>query len=63
MPSERRYADVLRELQAHGWTHVRTTGSHHIFEKPGETLLSIPVKKNKVKPCYESKIKRACGKR
>jgi predicted RNA binding protein YcfA (HicA-like mRNA interferase family) len=60
MASELRFADVQRRLQKHGWKLARIAGSHHIFEKTGKPLLSIPVKQNKVKPCYAKKIDQAC---
>lgn len=28
--------DVIKKLKRAGWEHVRTKGSHHIFEKEGE---------------------------
>lgn len=62
MPSPRRYADVLRQLQNNGWSLSRINGSHHMFEKPGEPLLSIPVHNQKVKPCYGKKIDKASRK-
>lgn len=61
MPGEMRFADVRRELNRHGWTLVRISGSHHIFAKKGESPLSIPVHRNKVKPCYANQIQKACG--
>jgi predicted RNA binding protein YcfA (HicA-like mRNA interferase family) len=61
MSSPLRYADVDRELKQHGWKLVRISGSHHIDVKEGEPLLSIPVKQNKVKPCYARKIEKACS--
>jgi predicted RNA binding protein YcfA (HicA-like mRNA interferase family) len=60
MASELRFADVLRRLQSNGWQLDRVAGSHHIFVKKGKPLLSIPVKQNKVKPCYAKKIDQAC---
>jgi len=60
MPSERRFADVRRQLENYGWKLVRIAGSHHMFEKPGRPLLVIPVHKNKVKPAYGKKIDQAC---
>ena len=61
MASELRFTDVLRELTNNGWKLVRVSGSHHIFAKEGELPLSIPVHRNKVKPCYEKKIRKACS--
>ncbi|WP_336710370.1 MULTISPECIES: type II toxin-antitoxin system HicA family toxin [unclassified Cedecea] len=29
-------AELIRMLKKLGWLHVRTRGSHHIFEKEGE---------------------------
>ncbi|WP_417643443.1 type II toxin-antitoxin system HicA family toxin [Enterobacter kobei] len=29
-------AEVMKKLKKAGWEHVRTKGSHHIFEKEGE---------------------------
>lgn len=28
--------DLISKLKKAGWEHVRTRGSHHIFEKEGE---------------------------
>ncbi|WP_455818623.1 type II toxin-antitoxin system HicA family toxin [Pseudomonas cerasi] len=28
--------DLIRKMKTAGWEHVRTRGSHHIFEKEGE---------------------------
>lgn len=30
--------ELIRKIKAVGWVHVRTTGSHHVFEKEGEPL-------------------------
>lgn len=62
MGSSRRLNDVVRHLQNHGWTLSRISGSHHIFEKDGEPLLSLPVHGKRVKSCYGSKIDKACRK-
>src|SRR5439155_21000150 len=43
MASERRFADVRRQLEEHGWRLVRISGSHHIFAKEGRRPLSIRV--------------------
>lgn len=29
--------DLIRKMKTAGWEHVRTRGSHHIFEKEGES--------------------------
>jgi predicted RNA binding protein YcfA (HicA-like mRNA interferase family) len=58
MPSEMRFGAVRRMLEKAGYRLVRIAGSHHIFEKPGNTILSIPVHKGKVKPFYVRQIQR-----
>jgi predicted RNA binding protein YcfA (HicA-like mRNA interferase family) len=45
MPSPVRFAEVKRLLERHGWVLNRITGSHHIFVRPGEPHLAIPVHK------------------
>jgi predicted RNA binding protein YcfA (HicA-like mRNA interferase family) len=36
-----------RLLERHGWTQARISGSHHIYEKPGERVkLTVPVHGN-----------------
>jgi predicted RNA binding protein YcfA (HicA-like mRNA interferase family) len=59
MSSEVRFAEVRRLLERNGWNLVRTSGSHHIFEKSGSKLLSIPVHHGKVKPVYVRQIEKA----
>ena len=34
---------LCRALERHGWSLLRTNGSHHIYGKPGEAArLSVP---------------------
>jgi len=58
MPAEQRFAEIRRELERHGWSLVRINGSHHIFEKPNESLLVLPVHHGKVKPAYVRRLKK-----
>jgi predicted RNA binding protein YcfA (HicA-like mRNA interferase family) len=58
MPSEVRFAVVRKMLERAGYRLARISGSHHIFEKPGRPLVSIPVHRNKVKPFYVRQIER-----
>jgi predicted RNA binding protein YcfA (HicA-like mRNA interferase family) len=61
MPQEMRFSIVRKLLEDHGWTFVRfSENAHATFEKPGQQLLIVPVKKMKVKACYASRIKKAC---
>ena len=44
MPKHSR--DLIRELEADGWVHIGTTGSHHHFKhptKPGKVTIRIRV--------------------
>ena len=61
MPSETRFADVLRFVRKHGWTLIRIRGSHHVFKKPDGSICSIPVHHGKVKPFYVREIQRQVG--
>jgi predicted RNA binding protein YcfA (HicA-like mRNA interferase family) len=39
---------LCRLLEAHGWTLLRVTGSHHVYGKAGaRTRLSVPVHGNR----------------
>jgi len=59
MASEMRFAEVRELLERNHWSLVRISGSHHIFEKAGSKLLSVPVHHGKVKPVYVRQIERA----
>jgi len=53
---------MVRALLAkHGWILSRIRGSHHVFTKEGETPISIPVHRNKVKAAYVRKIEKIIG--
>ena len=56
MASEERFAVIRKMLEDHGWRLTRISSSHHIFEKTGQSLISIPVHHGKVKPSYVRKI-------
>jgi len=58
MASEVRFAVVRRQLERAGYRLARIAGSHHLFEKPGRTLLSIPVHRGKVKPFHVRQVER-----
>ncbi len=58
MPSEQRFDKVLKMLEKKGYTLVRISGSHHIFDKPGELPMSIPVHRGKVKAYYVRQVKK-----
>ena len=58
MSAEERFGDIRRELERQGWKLVRISGSHHIFERPGDSILVIPVHQGKVKPVYVRRIKK-----
>jgi len=58
--AERRFSDVRKILEKAGWSLTRISGSHHVFTKPGENPISIPVHRNKVKAVYVAKIEKIC---
>ena len=60
MPSEQRFSEVKKMLEAAGYTLSRIRGSHHYFTKAGESPVSIPVHQGKVKPYYVRQVKRIC---
>jgi len=56
--SEKRFSEVRKMLSRKGYTLARIAGSHHVFLKPGESPVSIPVHKGKVKSYYVRKIEK-----
>jgi predicted RNA binding protein YcfA (HicA-like mRNA interferase family) len=59
VPSEERFAVVRSLLEKNGWRLVRISASHHIFDRPGRRLISIPVHHGKVKAAYVRKVRKA----
>jgi predicted RNA binding protein YcfA (HicA-like mRNA interferase family) len=59
MPTPERFAVVRKILEAKGYRLARISSSHHIFVKPGQPHLSIPVHGGKVKPYYVREAKQA----
>ncbi len=44
-----RSREVINRLQADGWVHVRTQGSHHHFKKAGiARLVTVPHPKKSI---------------
>lgn len=58
MPSDVRYAQILRLVESHGWILIRIRGSHHVFQLPDGTLFVVPVHRGKVKYAYLREIKK-----
>jgi predicted RNA binding protein YcfA (HicA-like mRNA interferase family) len=58
MPSEVRFSELRRVLEAHGWSLSRVSGSHHVFTKAGKWPISIPVHGGKVKAVYAHKVEK-----
>jgi predicted RNA binding protein YcfA (HicA-like mRNA interferase family) len=58
MPSEIRFAEVQRMLEAKGYRLDRVNGSHPIFVRPGAPHMSIPVHGGKVKYGYVKKVEK-----
>lgn len=59
MASEVRFGVVRKLLESHGWTFDRITGSHHVFTKPGQRSIVVPVHHQKVAPRYVKEIEKA----
>lgn len=45
-----KYSEFHRWIRRNGWEHIRTTGSHYIYEKEGRTY---PVPYHGSKEMYE----------
>ena len=58
MGNEVRFAEVRRILEGRGYVLARIRGSHHLFIKPGELPVSVPVHQGKVKSVYVRKIEK-----
>jgi predicted RNA binding protein YcfA (HicA-like mRNA interferase family) len=58
MAGGRRFSEVRKILENKGYTLTRISGSHHVFTKPGELPVSIPVHKGKVKSYYVRQIEK-----
>jgi predicted RNA binding protein YcfA (HicA-like mRNA interferase family) len=52
MAGEMRLPEALKMLKAKGYFLHRTSGSHHVFKKPGVGMFVMPVHHGKVKPVY-----------
>ena len=58
MASEVRLPEVQKMLEAKGYFLHRTTGSHHVFKKPGAGSFTVPVHHGKVKAVYVRQIEK-----
>ena len=47
-------------LEDAGYRLARVHGSHHYFTKPGQSPLSIPVHRGKVKHYYVRQVEKIC---
>ncbi len=60
-----KYRDIIREIEADGWQHVRTSGSHMQYRhliKPGTVTISAGGKMSKdVPPGTLQSIRRQAG--
>lgn len=54
-----RFADLRKRLEQHGWQLIRISGSHHIFGGEGRPILSIPVRRGRVKAVYFRQVDQA----
>ncbi len=58
MTGEARFEAIRRLLEKAGWALARIRSSHHIFTKPGEDPISIPVHHGRIKACYVRRIEK-----
>ena len=58
MPSDVRFSEIRRRVEAHGWVLVRVRGSHHVFQLPDGRIYVVPVHKGKVKYAYVREIQK-----
>lgn len=58
MPSEVRFSEIEKLLEAKGYRLTRISGSHHVFTKAGARSVPIPVHKGKVKPAYVRMVRK-----
>ena len=58
MPSDVRFSEIRRRVEARGWILVRIRGSHHIFQLPDGRIYVVPVHRNKVKYAYVRQIEK-----
>lgn len=58
MPSDVRFAEVLKLVRRRSWVLVRVRGSHHVFRRPSGGIYVVPVHRNKVKYAYVREIKK-----
>lgn len=55
-------AEIIRRLERDGWVCVRTTGSHHVFKKPGvRDIITVPHPKKNFGPGLVLKIYKLAG--
>jgi predicted RNA binding protein YcfA (HicA-like mRNA interferase family) len=55
-PATAAFNDVRNLLEAFGWEHASTKGSHARFRKSGERSITVPVHAGKVKRAYLDQI-------
>ena len=58
MATEVRFSYLKKILERHGWSLTRISGSHHVFTKPGNLPISVPVHGGRVKAVYVRKIEK-----
>jgi mRNA interferase HicA len=54
-------SELHRLIQRHGWKHLRTAGSHYIYEKDGRTYPAPYHGAKEVPKGLELKIKKEMG--
>lgn len=62
LPTTMLFSEVSRVVQAHGYSHVRTSGSHNVFRNSEGHVLNIPTNNGRdVKRVYLREIVETLG--
>lgn len=56
-----KYTELHKLIRKNGWLHIRTTGSHYIYEKDGQTYPAPYHGAKEVGKGLEMKIKKKMG--
>lgn len=59
-----KFRDLIKGLEADGWRHVRTTGSHLHYRHPSKPgMVTVPGGGKLIGTSHRARYVRSCGKR
>lgn len=61
-PHDVRFEEIERLLLLYGWELATIRGSHHVYKREGDQLISIPFRRPRVLLVYVRKVLRATAK-